>query len=138
MIHKSNISKYGARKITNSSGTYDSKLEYYRFLFLQQLVAEKKITRLRRQVPYELIPKQFKEVVVQLKTKQKKKQIVAESACYYLADFVYCTKDTDGEWKEVVEDTKGVRTRDYIIKRKLMLYRYGIAIKEVSRASEEI
>lgn len=31
----------------------------------------------------------------------------------------------------VVEDTKGMRTKEYIIKRKLMLYEYGIRIKEV-------
>ena len=31
----------------------------------------------------------------------------------------------------VVEDTKGVRTKEYIIKRKLMLFIHGIRIKEV-------
>lgn len=36
-----------------------------------------------------------------------------------------------GKVLEVVEDAKGVRTKEYIIKRKLMLERYGIRIKEV-------
>jgi hypothetical protein len=45
----------------------------------------------------------------------------------YRADFVYI--DEDG-WL-VVEDAKGVRTPDYIIKRKLMLWLYGIKIREV-------
>lgn len=44
----------------------------------------------------------------------------------YIADFVY---HEDG--MQVVEDTKGVRTADYIIKRKLMLWVHGIRIKEV-------
>jgi hypothetical protein len=35
----------------------------------------------------------------------------------------------DGQ--RVVEDTKGMRTTDYIIKRKLMRYLKGIAIKEI-------
>ena len=43
----------------------------------------------------------------------------------YVADFVY---EDNGD--TVVEDTKGMRTKEYVIKRKLMLYRYGIRIKE--------
>ncbi|GAB4464458.1 MAG: hypothetical protein OHK0044_01870 [Burkholderiaceae bacterium] len=50
---------------------------------------------------------------------------VVERAVKYIADFVY-TKDG----KMVVEDTKGCRTRDYVIKRKLMLYVHGIRILE--------
>ena len=43
----------------------------------------------------------------------------------YVADFVYMH---DG--KHVVEDATGVRTADYVIKRKLMLYLKGIKILE--------
>ena len=42
---------------------------------------------------------------------------------------------TDKEGKIIVEDVKSPRTRknpEYIIKRKLMLERYGITIKEVA------
>ena len=49
----------------------------------------------------------------------------------YTADFRY----TDKEGKVVVEDVKSPRTRknpEYIIKRKLMLERYGITIREVA------
>lgn len=31
----------------------------------------------------------------------------------------------------VVEDVKGVRTREYVIKRKLMLWRYGVRLTEI-------
>jgi hypothetical protein len=51
---------------------------------------------------------------------------VLERECNYIADFVY---EQDG--KTIVEDTKGVRTPDYIIKKKLMLYIHKIQIKEV-------
>lgn len=44
----------------------------------------------------------------------------------YVAEFVYYQ---DG--KMVVEDTKGFKTDAYIIKRKLMRYVHGIAIKEI-------
>lgn len=49
-----------------------------------------------------------------------------ENECAYIADFVYTQ---DGS--EIVEDTKGTRTAVYRIKRKLMLERYGIQIKEI-------
>jgi len=51
---------------------------------------------------------------------------VVERACFYIADFVYSQ-----DRKVIVEDTKGFKTKDYIIKRKLMLHKYGIRIKEV-------
>ena len=50
-----------------------------------------------------------------------------EKPVKYIADFVYKTKNG----VLVVEDTKGVRTADYIIKRKLMLYIHKIRIKEI-------
>lgn len=50
-----------------------------------------------------------------------------EKPVYYIADFVYIDKHGN----TVVEDTKGVRTKDYVIKRKLMLWRHGIKVQEV-------
>ena len=51
---------------------------------------------------------------------------VVERECSYKADFTY-----EEGIKTVVEDVKGYRTKEYIIKRKLMLYQYGIRIREV-------
>ena len=73
---------------------------------------------------YILIPTQRIPVTDE---KGKTKLRVAERECAYIADFVY--KDAEG--RLVVEDTKGVRTPDYIIKRKLMLAVHGIQIQEV-------
>ena len=56
------------------------------------------------------------------------KGAVIERECSYYADFYYVDAKTGAV---VVEDTKGVRTPEYIIKRKLMLERFGIRIKEL-------
>lgn len=50
-----------------------------------------------------------------------------ERAAVYKADFTYYTDA--GEY--VVEDAKGYRTPDYVLKRKLMLYGQGIRVREV-------
>ena len=55
-----------------------------------------------------------------------KKGKLLERECAYIADFVYTENG-----KIVVEDTKGLRTKDYIIKRKLMLYVHNIRVREV-------
>ena len=60
--------------------------------------------------------------------KNRPTRVLLERPCSYVADFVYTDKATG---QTVVEDTKGVRTKEYIIKRKLMLHVHGIRIKEV-------
>ena len=107
-------SKYGNRKMTRNGETFDSAKEARRYGELVLLERAGQIFDLKRQVKYELIPT------------QKIGGKVAERACTYVADFVYIE---DG--KTVVEDAKGFRTKDYIIKRKLMLFIHGIRIKEV-------
>lgn len=106
--------KYGSKKTEIDGVTFDSKKEAKRYQELRILEKAGEIKDLRRQVKFELIPS------------QRIDGRVAERAVEYRADFVYIQ---DG--KQVVEDTKGFRTKDYIIKRKLMLYRYGIKIHEI-------
>lgn len=107
---------------TNGS---DSKREAKRKSELQMMECAGKITELQFQVPFELIPAQYEPDIVGKRGGLKRGKCI-EHACKYIADFVYLQ---DGEM--VVEDTKGFRTPDYIIKRKLMLWRHGIRIKEV-------
>ena len=109
------MAKYNNVKIDG----YDSKKEYRRAKELKLLEKKGIITGLQEQVKY-----RFYEVQGVRKMLRKKKLI--ERGVYYIADFVYYR---DGEY--IVEDTKGVRTKEYIIKRKLMLYVHGIKIKEV-------
>lgn len=106
--------KYKNRKITVDGLTFDSRREYQRWCELKLLERAGKIHDLFRQVKFELIPAQY----------EGKK--CAERAVNYYADFVYW----EGE-KMVVEDAKGFRTDEYIIKRKLMMERHGIKIREV-------
>lgn len=107
-------SKYHSRKITRDGMTFDSVKEYRRFCELRLIERSGAIADLQRQVKFELIPS------------QRIGGKVVERACSYIADFVYIENG-----KKVVEDTKGFRTPDYIIKRKLMLWVHGIRIKEV-------
>lgn len=120
--------KYGNRKITRDGMEFDSLKEYRRFCELRLLERAGKVTDLQRQVKFVLIPTQY-ERFERYSTKTGKRLVdgvrVAEKEVSYIADFVYTQ---DG--KQVVEDTKGFRTADYILKRKMMLYFHGIKIKE--------
>ena len=125
------MNKYGNKKIEYQGEVFDSKRECFRYIDLEFLVSCGAIKDLRRQVKYELIPAQ-REKSTRVYTKGRKKGQpiegkIIEKAVTYIADFVYIDNATG---KEVVEDAKGMRTKDYIIKRKLMLYIHGIKIRE--------
>lgn len=109
------MTKYHSRKTTLDGMEFDSCKEANRYAELKLLQRAGEITDLRTQVKYTLIPA------------QKKPSGGTERACTYTADFVY--RDKSG--REIVEDVKGMRTQQYIIRRKLMLYLNGIEVKEV-------
>ena len=124
--------KYGNKKVAVDGITFDSKKEAQRYTELKLLEKAGKITSLCRQIEFELIPAQ-REMTDQIYTKgpnegKFKPGKVIERKCSYVADFVYWDLENNCM---VVEDTKGMRTTEYIIKRKLMLYMRGIRIKEV-------
>lgn len=120
-------SKYRNNKITLGGETYDSMKEYYRYLDLVLMQQAGEIKELRRQVKYILIPAQREPDTIGSRGGRKKGKLL-EREVAYIADFVYIDVNS-GE--TVVEDTKGMRTTDYIIKRKMMLYFHHIKIKEV-------
>ena len=103
------MSKYHSQKATYNGITFDSKRERDRYIDLLLLERAGEISELRLQVSFELIPKQ-----------------AGERSCKYIADFAYAR---NGEM--IVEDAKGVRTPEYVIKRKLMLWVHGIKVHEV-------
>ena len=107
--------KYGNQKPRYKGIRFDSKKEMNRYAELELMERAGVIRNLQRQVPFILIP-----------TQKDLSGKVLEHSCRYYADFVY---EKDG--KKIVEDTKGFKTTEYIIKRKLMLLRYGIQIQEV-------
>ena len=109
------MNKYNARKVTIDGIAFDSKKEAARYCDLKLMQRAGEIRNLRLQVEYELIPKQD-----------------GERACNYIADFVY-QDVASGE--TVIEDVKGYKKGAaysiFAIKRKLMLWRYGIKVQEV-------
>ena len=130
--------KYGNHKIKNAYGTYDSQLEWSRFLFLSNREKEGEITNLRRQVEYLLIPAQYGTEIKHLKTKDKEVRVLLERSCSYIADFVYerngetIVEDCKGEDRKYKGSTFSTRTADFNIKKKLMLWVHHIQIKIVS------
>ena len=118
-------SKYKSKKVTIGNETFDSLTEYRRFCELKLLQRAGKIKDLQRQVKFVLIPTQREPDTLGVRGGVKNGRII-EQECSYLADFVY----VNDKGETVVEDTKGCRTKEYIIKRKLMLYIHGIRIQE--------
>ncbi|MGI6117809.1 MAG: DUF1064 domain-containing protein [Bilifractor sp.] len=119
-------SKYHARKVFDENGTrFDSAKELRRWKELQMLQKAGEIENLQRQVKFLLIPEQREPDRIGPKGGIRKGKLI-ERAVYYIADFTY--KDKAG--REIVEDTKGIRTPEYVLKRKLMLYQYNIRILE--------
>ena len=119
-------SKYHNRKITRDGETFDSVKEYQRWCELKLLEKAGEATDLKRQVKFVLIPSQREKVLNPKKNCYEEGKVI-EREVIYVADFVY--KNRLGF--VVVEDTKGFKTKDYIIKRKLMLWIHHIRIQEI-------
>lgn len=107
--------KYRNRKIEADGQVFDSRKEYQRYLELLTYQEGGVISNLRRQVPF----------VICDKVKDDNGKVLQRDS-KYIADFVYVK---DGQL--IVEDAKGYRTDLYKLKKKLMLERYGIQVKEV-------
>ena len=104
------MSKYNAIKTTVDGITFDSRKEASRYTELKLLSQAGEIRELRRQVPFELIPKRGNLRAIR-----------------YVADFVYA----DNHGNDIVEDVKGMKTQVYKLKKRMMLEKYGIEIQEV-------
>lgn len=129
------MSKYNNKKTRVHGMEFDSAKEAKRYQELYFMGKCGYISDLRTQVKFELIPAQYEyidtgEVYMRgtRKGMPKLAKICVEHAVNYIADFVYVENG-----KTVVEDTKSeaTRTKEYIIKRKLMRHIHGITVKEV-------
>lgn len=108
--------KYNNTKKTVDGITFDSILEARRYAILKARLEAGTISDLRLQ-PHYTIMEGYKDL----------------SGTYirpvqYIADFAYINADG----KRIVEDTKGVRTEAYAIKRKLVRDRFGVEIVEIA------
>lgn len=99
--------KYGNRKKTLDGIEFDSTREARRYQDLALMQAGGLISELRRQVRF---PVSLNNVFI----------------CLWLADFTY--KDRAGA--ACVEDSKGFKTPEYRLKKKLVEAQYGISIIE--------
>lgn len=97
-------SKFHNVRIEVDGIKFDSKKEYKRYTELKLLERAGVIRDLRLQVPFELIPAQ-------------PGGLRSERPMTYVADFVYFDIEKN---RQITEDCKGVKTKEYIIKRKLM------------------
>lgn len=117
-------SKYGNRKVVRDGIKFDSEREAARFDELKVLQSAGNIRNLRLQVNFTLV-----EGYKTIEGKRIKPMV-------YRADFVYeraTDPDCNGtvHWLREVEDAKGMKTKDYLLKKKLMQDKYGITIREV-------
>lgn len=117
MLDEEKPNKYRNKKIVIDGIKFDSEKEANRYCQLRILLRAGEISELELQKPFVLIPAQ-----------RGADGKVIERAVKYIADFYYRDNRRN---RYVVEDTKGVRTDDYIIKRKLMLYIHKLKIKEI-------
>ena len=117
--------KFNAKAVEVGLKRFASKKEAKRWEYLSALQDAGEIFGLTTQVHFELIPA------------QTKKNGRTERKCEYIADFVYSkfVPGENGRSVIVVEDVKGLRKgaayQLFVIKRKLMLQRYGIEVVEV-------
>lgn len=105
--------KYHNKKCEYKGLKFDSLKERNHYIVLEHLEKTNQIKDLKRQVRFELQPS----------FKLNGKTI---RAINYIADFTYLK---DGIL--VVVDTKGFRTKDYLLKKKMFQYKYGMDIVEV-------
>ena len=120
--------KYHNHKIERDGEKYDSTKEYRRWCELKIMERAGMIHGLTRQKKFVLIPAQRKPDTVGKRGGKHKGKLIEREVAYY-ADYSYYDKDGN----EVVEDVKSpaTRTKDYIVKRKMMLYVHGIRIREI-------
>ena len=126
--------KLGNTKVTIDGIEFDSKKEANRYWELLLLQRGGVISDLQLQKEFELIPAQHETYERYGKKGQRLQdgKRCIEKSCVYKADFCYVQ---NGEL--VVEDVKGYRDpasaayAKFVIKRKLMLWRYGIKVIEV-------
>ena len=110
------MSKYNSRKTVINDITFDSKKEAKRYVELKKKQDEGKITDLRLQVPFELVP----SFTIEIDGKKRKRRNIR-----YIADFTYYENG-----QKVVEDVKGRKTEIYKLKKKLFEYKFKTTIKE--------
>ena len=111
--------KYRNTKCEHNGIKFDSQKERSRWFHLIQLQAAGIIRDLRLQVPFVLTERRQRD------------DGTWEHASKYVADFVYVVVATGMQVVEDVKSTATRKNRTYIQKRKQMLDKHGITVKEI-------
>lgn len=120
--------KYHNSAVIVDGISFQSRKEARRWRELKLMESAGMIHGLTRQKKFVLIPAQREPDTVGKRGGKHKGKLIEREVAYY-ADYSYYDK----EGNEIVEDVKSpaTRTKDYILKRKMMLYVHGIRIREI-------
>lgn len=119
-------SKYGATRTTVDGVTFHSAKEARRYQELRLLERAGYIRGLKLQPKFPLYVKPTDSL--------RSTHALGIKVCDYIADFEYEESDRGYggvKWTYVVEDTKGVLTPMYRLKRRMVAAQYNIQIREV-------
>ena len=128
--------KYNNTKVIINGIKFDSKKEGERYLVLCEHERSGEISDLRLQVKFELIPAIKEKYIEHLKTKDRSKERTLQLPITYTCDFQYIK---DG--LVVVEDVKAspkMIPQEFVLKEKLLFWKYRIKIKRVYKKDEPI
>lgn len=130
--------KLHAEKVVIDNIVFASKREAKRYCELKLLLKAGKISNLELQREFVLLPPQYDKPTEFYQKGEKKGQPkqgkLLERGVSYFADFCYIDTETSDF---IVEDTKGYRDPSsaeyakFVLKRKMLLYFYGIRVKEI-------
>lgn len=119
--HKTTTTKYHNKKVTMDGIPFDSILEAHRYSVLRTRLDAGEISDLRLQ-PHFTLAEGFRDL-----------NGTYIRPVQYIADFSYMDNGA-----RIVEDTKSARTEGYILKRKLLRDRFGISVREVTKATVDL
>ena len=115
-------SKYNNHK----GGGFDSDKEKNRYYELKLMERAGIIHDLKRQVHFQLTPVVREPDIIGPRGGRKPGKVIMKKS-EYIADFTYYDTETG---RFIVEDCKGYRTQEYVLKKKLMYHLKGIMIHE--------
>ena len=128
--------KYNNTKVIVNGIKFDSKKESERYIVLLEHERDGSISDLKLQVKFELIPPIKEKYIEHLKTKDKPKERTLQLPITYTCDFKYVK---DG--LSVVQDVKAspkMIPQEFVLKEKLLFWKYGIKIKRVYKKNDPI
>lgn len=121
-----NRSKYGSKRVVIDGQKFDSQKEADRWQELKWMERAGMISGLERQVHFQLTPAVYGPDIIGPRGGRKKGKVILEKS-EYIADFCYTDNETE---KYIVEDVKGYKTAEYILKKKMLYHLRGIMIHE--------